>query len=315
MIKNPPIIKKVVQEMGGKIEEIIPERGIFLIKIKNKEILVVRKFNISNNFAIGSEVTKFKDLTDWILRRNDINTPKTICFYRKNFDKRKCEEQIKEIKFPIIVKDAQGSQSKGVFPNVKTLKDAIKLIKKEIKNFSKIIVQEMVSGKEYRVLILGGKVIGAMELIPPRIMGNGEDSVRELIINKQKETEKKTAIDRNLKEILKEQGVSLRTVLEKGKIVYIRKNSCLAEGGETKDVTESVSKDIENICAKAADAVQRCLVGIDVMCEDITKDLKNQEFNIIEINGRPDIYIHYKPDHGEAQNVVKKIINFILNLQ
>jgi energy-coupling factor transporter ATP-binding protein EcfA2 len=34
----------------------------------------------------------------------------------------------------------------------------------------------------------------------------------------------------------------------------------------------------------------------------------------LEINGKPDLYIHYNPTHGQSRNVIKDIIQFILKL-
>jgi cyanophycin synthetase len=315
MIKNPPIIKKAVKEMGGSIEEIMPERGCYFIKLKGKKIFVGRKFAISRDLITGSEVTKFKDITYLLLKQNNLPTPRTLYISRKNIEKIDLKKELGELKFPIIIKNAAGSNSVGIFANIKNFKEAKKILVKELKNYSRLIAQEMVYGREYRILILNDKVIGALELIPPRVIGNGRDTVGDLIREKQKTTNKKTPIDNSLKSILKEQKVSLNTVPAPGQFIYIRRNSSLAEGGETKDVTDQVNTGIEKMCAKASEVVERYLAGIDIMCEDISLDPKKQDFNIIEINGKPDIYIHYKPSHGKTRDVAKDIINFILKMK
>lgn len=311
MIKNPPLIKKVVEEMGGTVENIIPERGCFYIHLKGKSFLITRKFRISNNLISISGATKFKDLTYTLLKKLSLPTPETIFFFRKNFVE-KDFAKLKRLKYPIILKDASGSNSRGIFPDIKTFTQAKKILRHELKNFSALIAQEMVIGKEYRVLILNNKVIGALEMIPPRVFGNGTDSILTLIRKKQAKLKKKTPIDIFLRQILKEQGFSLKTILKQKQFAFIRKNSSLAEGGETSDVTDHVNQNIVNICAKATDAVGDYLAGIDVMCTDITKDPKKQVFSILEINGKPDLYIHYNPTHGQTRNVIRDIINFIL---
>lgn len=314
MIKNPPIIKKVVKEMGGTIQEFSPERGCFYVKFGSKKILISRKFSISRDFTTGAEVTKFKDLTYLILKQTSLPTPKTVFFGRKNIKKLNIEKELSCLEYPIIIKNAAGSNSVGIFSNIKTLGEAKKVLYREIKNYSKLIAQEMVFGNEFRVLVLGNKVIGALELIPPRIWGDGHSTIKKLIETKQKLTHKRTPFDEFLKRTMKEQGLSLKSIPKKGTEVFIRKSSSLAEGGETKDVTDLVNQNIKKICIKASEAVKKCLVGIDVICQDISLDPKKQNFSIIEINGKPDIYIHYNPTHGKTRNVVKDIINFILKL-
>ena len=100
----------------------------------------------------------------------------------------------------------------------------------------------------------------------------------------------------------------------KNEIAYIKKSSCLAEGGETRDVTELVSDSIKKICVEASKVVGKHLVGIDVMCEDVSRDAVNQSFNIIEINGKPDLYIHYNPTHGKTRDVVGDIVKFMVKV-
>jgi cyanophycin synthetase len=315
MIKNPPIIKKVVIEMGGTIEKVIPERGYFYINIRGKKLFVSRKFKIASNLLTGGEITKFKDLTYLLLKDHNLPTPRTACFYRSTFKKTDPVKKLSPFHFPIILKDSKGSNSKGIFPDIKDISSAVKTLEKELKNFRGLIAQEMVFGKEYRVLILKDRLIGALEMIPPRVFGNGRDPIKKLIEEKQKKTQSKTPFDSSLDAMLKEQGVSLSDILEKNKEIYLRKNSCLAEGGETRDVTKLVNPAIKETCVKAAQATEKYLAGIDVMCEDISKSLAEQNFNILEINGKPDLYIHYNPTHGETRNVIKEIINFILELK
>ncbi|MFH1559469.1 MAG: hypothetical protein ABIC19_03015, partial [Patescibacteria group bacterium] len=118
MIKNPPIIKKVVMEMGGTIQKVIPERGYLYIKLRGEKIFVSRKFKISSNLISGGEITRFKDLTSIILKEDGLPTPRTVCFYRKNLSKEHIEKKLKTLHFPIVIKDAKGSNSKGVFINI-----------------------------------------------------------------------------------------------------------------------------------------------------------------------------------------------------
>jgi len=300
--------------MGGEIEKVIPERGYFYIKIKGKRILTTRKFKIASNLIVGEETTKFKDLTYLLLKKHNLPTPKTVCFYRKIAEK-ELNKKLGSLKYPIIIKDAEGSQSIGIFPDISLKKEAKKILKREIKKIPKLIAQEMVSGKEYRLTVLGNKVLGALRLIPPRVFGDGKNNVEELIKKKQRKTPRKTPFDANLIKLLKEQGHALRSIPKNGEIVYLRKNSSLNEGGETEDVTSSVHKETVRICVQAAKATWKYLVGIDVMCDDITRDPKKQNFNIIEINGKTDIYLHYNPTRGKTRNVVKDIISFILKLK
>ncbi len=315
MIKNPPIIKKVVLEMGGTIKKIIPERGCFLIEYKEEKIFFSRKFQIASDFLSGRLLTAHKDLTLIALNKYNLPTPKSACFYKKSLTPQKIKHGLAQLNYPIVIKDSDGSNSRGVFVDIKNISEAKKIIMKEIDKYPCLIAQEMVYGKEFRVLILENKAIGVLEMIPPRVFGNGKDTVQELIEKKQLKLSQKTALDDSLKKILKNQNLKLNSIPKKDQLVYIKKNSCLAEGGETMDLTEKIHPEIEKICTKASRAVGKNLAGIDIICDDITKHPDEQKINILEINGKPDLYIHYNPTHGKTRNVIKEIIEFIVRLK
>jgi cyanophycin synthetase len=212
------------------------------------------------------------------------------------------------------LKDSEGSQSRGIFPFIGNVKDAMIVLEEELPHYRYMVAQEMVFGKEYRLLVLDEKVIGALEMIPPYALGDGISTIRKIIEEKQSSTERRTEFDEKLEQILKEQNFTLESVMSKNEIAYIKKSSCLAEGGETTDVTDLVNVDVEKICVEASKVVGKHLVGIDVMCEDVSKSPSVQSFNIIEINGKPDLYIHYDPTHGKTRDVVADIVKFMVKL-
>lgn len=315
MKRNQSMIAQVVGEMGGRIEKIIPERGCFYIHIKGEKIFVSRKFKIVTSPIAGKELTAFKDLTHLLLKEKGLPTPNAVCFYRKTLTTINLDEKLNTLKYPIVIKDATGSNSRGVFVNIKNIQEAKEIILREMQNFSSLVAQEMVFGKEYRVLVLKNKAIGVLEMIPPRIFGNGKNTVKELILKKQEKIKKKTSFDNALDEILKKQNVTLESVPENNQTIFIKNNSCLNEGGETKDVTDLINKNLEYLCVQAAKTVGNYLVGIDIICDDISTDPQKQNVKILEINGKPDLYIHYSPTHGKNRNVIKNIIEFILELR
>lgn len=300
--------------MGGRIEEFVPEREFFYIIISGKRILLERDISITREPFVSGRLTQCKEVTYKLLRANGLPSPAMGCFYRKSYDRKQAITKLNRLKYPITLKKALGSNSRGIFLGIKNVKEAIKILEEKLPRLRSMVAQKMVFGKEYRVLVLGQKVIGALEMIHPYVVGDGVSSIKKMIKVKQQTTKKKTKFDKRLKQILKSQNVSLRTVLPKNKIIYIKRNSCLAEGGETKDVTSLVHKDVKNICVAASKAVGKYLLGIDIICTDISKKPTKRSFNILEVNGKPDLYIHYDPTHGEIRNVLKDIIKFLVKI-
>jgi cyanophycin synthetase len=290
MQKNLSLIKKTVLEMGGSIEEFIPERGCFYINFPGKKrILIENKISLSRQSSVSRQLTRCKDITYKLLQTHNLPTPYTECFYKRTYKREIARQKLSTLSYPIIIKDAQGSHSKGIFPFVKSPDEAFLLIEKELPHYRSMIAQEMIYGKEYRLLFLDTKIIGALEMIPPYVMGNSISTLQELIKEKQKTTEKKTLFDTVFTKIITDQDYTLESIVPKDIIVHIKRSSSLAEGGETRDVTPEVHKEIEKICALASKAVGKSLVGIDVICDDISQSPDQETFSILEINGKPDL--------------------------
>lgn len=311
MIKNLRVIKSAVLGMGGSVVELVPERGCFYADVLGKRLLIDRKMAITRQSFVSSQFTRCKDITHKLLRENGLPTPETECFYRKSYDRGAAESLLSKLCYPIILKDAQGSQSLGIFPFVADVAEAIAVLERELPKYGSMVAQEMVFGREYRVLVLDEKVIGALEMIPPYAKGDGISTIRQIIKEKQNTTRRRTEFDEGLDRLLEEQKVELESVMPKDGIAYIKRGSCLAEGGETSDVTDDVHASVERLCVEASKAVGKQLVGIDIMCTDISLDVSSQAFDILEINGKPDLYIHYEPTHGRTRNVAEDILRFM----
>ncbi len=294
--------------MGGKIKPIYPERFAYEITYKKKKFILISKFAIKSSLLTSPLLAKYKDLTAKMLRIAKIKTPNYVIVKRKN-SPNEIKSMLKKVKLPLVIKDAQGSESRGVFTGIETYKEAFDIIKKNIKKYSRLIVQETAKGKEFRILVLDGKIIGALEMVPPFVIGDGISTTLQLIRKKQKKIQK-TPLNRQLDDLLKKQGESLKSIPRADKKVFIRTNSCLAEGGLIIDRTDEATKQLSKICKRAAEAVGLKLAGIDLFAKSIKSAHKS--YKIIEINGKPDIWIHHHPNIGQPRNVTKEIIEYIV---
>lgn len=307
------ILKEVVEEMGGTIEKYIPERHCYYVTLQGKRFLIEQDIPINRQLFATALSTKRKDVTYKLLTDNGINSPYTTCFYRKDFCEKEAMKALEMMQYPVVIKQSSGSNSRGIYFSIETAKQALLVLQRGLPIYGSMIAQEMVRGKEYRVLVLGDRVIGALEMIHPFVVGDGVSTIKRLIRDKQQNTKSQTKLDGDLKRFLKQQGVTLRTVLEEGAQVFIKGHSCLAEGGETRDVTELVHEDVKRICVAASKIVGKHLIGIDVICDDISAAQTADSFTVLEINGKPDLYIHYQPTHGKMVNVIKDVLQFIVN--
>ena len=302
MSKNFQILIGEAKNLGLKTD--IPPLGkkIVFISDGETEIAVEEVFCIENNPNSESyKISKNKSLTYYIWRKNGIPLPNSTYF--KNTDE--ARESIDKIKFPVIAKENSGSRSINIFPNIKNKEELLNILP----NFAKgLVVQEMIFGKEYRILVFGNKILGCLNMVPPCTMGNGKNSIEELIIRKNTKSEKKIIINDKVLSALDKAAYSLAFVPPKDTMVYLQNNSCLAEGGTSVDCTDTIHESIKNLATKAAKLINLKLAGIDLICEDISLDAAKQKVYFLEANSRPSIDIHHFPSFGKKRNVAREIL-------
>lgn len=223
---------------------------------------------------------------------------------------------------PYAVKPLDGHHGNGVNLNLKTREDLFKAFYIAKEFCSDVIVEEMCQGRDYRVLVVGGRFVAAAERIPPQVLGDGKKTIRELIeiLNQDprrgeghESTLTKVELDEILLETLKKQELSLESVPETGKLVVLRGNANLSSGGTAKDVTDTVHPEIRSICERISRLVGLDICGVDIIAQDLALPL-NAFFKVIEVNAGPGLRMHLAPSEGEARKVGEDILEMIYPL-
>ena len=74
------------------------------------------------------------------------------------------------------------------------------------------LLQTYIPGRDYRVLYLDGEILVAYERIPPTIIGDGKNTIKNLI-----EKDFPMINQKKVEHYLETQGVNTETILEKNK--------------------------------------------------------------------------------------------------
>ena len=187
----------------------------------------------------------------------------------------------------------------------------------------KIMIQEQLTGEDYRLLVINGKLKIATKRIPAFVTGNGKSTIKELIEETNKDPRrditnpshilKPIIIDEPLLNYLKEQNLALDIVPEKDQRIYVRKVASMSRGGITEDFTDIVSPEIKLIVESIATSVHAFSLGADVMCNDLSKPLTKENGGIIEINTMPEAYLNFFPVLGQTrENVAGEYVDELL---
>lgn len=231
---------------------------------------------------------------------------------------RKAQAYGMKLGFPLVVKPAHASLSRHVTVNITSasqLKTAIKLAKQI--NYS-IIVEQFIPGENYRAIIFNQQVMACCRRLAPTIVGDGVNTVEELIEIKNTHPLRGAPFQRNatlhkieknpvLLQLLAQQQVSFSCVLEKNKIILLSDKVATGNGADIIDVTGDLHPSTHILLIEIAKKLNIPLVGLDFICTDIKRSWQEQRFAILENNSLPFIDMHHFPTEGPGIQVADKL--------
>ncbi|WP_096190300.1 acylphosphatase [Evansella halocellulosilytica] len=270
----------------------------------------------------GDKVTKEafdicddKDLTKKYLEKAGVPVPRGEKFLNDRSDD-EIISYANQLGYPIVLKPVSANGGKGVFANIlneEMLRETIPYVRDEL-NYRDVIIETRIPGeKEYRFIVLEDKVLGAMHRIPANVVGDGVHSIRKLIQQKNEFRKKNPhltsrliKIDKEVLNLVENAGYSLDSVLEEGKRLFLREQSNLSNGGDSVDVTDIVTPEMERIAIEATKAIPGLVhSGVDMIIDD-----EHKSGVVIEVNSRPGLGGHLFPMEGMPRDMTKVFIDY-----
>ncbi|MFD1385911.1 acylphosphatase [Oceanobacillus oncorhynchi subsp. oncorhynchi] len=220
------------------------------------------------------------------------------------------------IGYPVIIKPIDGSMGTGVYTNISDEKTLVNILKELRSKYSyrEYLLEKHYDGKEYRIYVVGDKVIGATNRIPANVVGNGIDSVKQLIEIKNKKRKKNPylspkpiKVDYEVTYMLERAGYTLDSVLKEGEQIFLREKSNLSSGGDSMEATDELSDEVKQIAVDSLKALPSIPhAGVDIIVD--SKD--NKKGVVLEVNATAEIGFHLFPLVGEAKDVPEAIIDY-----
>lgn len=267
--------------------------------------------------SLGVFAAENKCLTHSLLS-GDVNVPNMVSMnLNQNVGKEILDffHQYKKV----VVKPAAMNHGDGITIGIESeeaLHRAIDYVRSISPVDSDVIVQEQVYGKEYRFLVVSGKVVAVAHRRPPFVEGDGLRSITELIDEKNEDPRRgdghASVLTKISLEDVKHHNRSgfLDEVPAKGEIIEVLATSNLSRGGESVDYTDIASKELKKMAIKAADLCFLGVAGVDIMTDDITSNSTDGSY-VIEVNLTPGIRMHEAPSEGKPRRVSETIFKAI----
>ncbi len=266
--------------------------------------------------VLASDLASDKELTKKILADGGIPVPAG----RVVGDAKEAVRAWKRLDCPVAVKPVTGNQGKGVTLNLMSAAAVERAFHIAVGIDKRVIVEEYITGQQYRVCVVNGKMAAAAERIPAYVVGDGLHSVSELVnlVNSDpargENHEKpltKIRIDSIAVTVLARQELTPASVPTAGQVVYIRENANLSTGGTAVDVTDCIHPDNVLMAERAASLVGLDIAGVDLVARDITRPITSGCGAVIEVNAAPGIRMHHYPSAGTARDVGARIVDYL----
>ena len=182
------------------------------------------------------------------------------------------------------------------------------------------LVQKPVKGKDNRVVVLDDKVISAYERIPLNVIGDGVSTISTLLGEKQNQffvSGRDTRIrfdDPRIRNKLKHQKMTMRSIPPKGVVVYLLDNANLSTGGDSVDVTDHVHPLFRKLSVEITRNMGLRLCGVDFMIDgDITQ--KPKKYWVLEINAAPGLDHYSKTGMKQKQIVEDLYLQVLISIE
>ncbi len=264
--------------------------------------------------AIAETIAQDKELTKQLLSAAGVPVPAG----RACVDADDAWALAGEIGLPVVVKPRDGNQGKGVTVGAGTRAEIAAAFAAALRHDDDVIVERYVPGHDYRLLVVGGRVVAAARRDPPCVVGDGSHTIAELVAMVNADPRRGDGHATSLTRIrfdeiaiarIHLQGFTPDSVLPTGERVVLRDNANLSTGGTATDVTDELHPEVAARAVDAAQAIGIDICGIDVVAETLRRPLAETGGCFVEVNAAPGLRMHLSPSYGKPRPVGEAVID------
>lgn len=266
--------------------------------------------------AIGVEIADEKFRTKELLNRAGIPTPDG----KLAVSLREATEFAEDLGYPVAVKPEVGNHGRGITARVSDDRELKTAFASAARICSSVIIEKTMTGFDFRVLVINGKMVAAALREPAHIVGDGTSTIAQLTDQVNLDPRRgighervltAISIDHMSKRLLTFQGRSVDDVLPSREKLYLKSTANLSTGGTASDVTDSVHPDVRLMCERVARIIGMDCVGIDIVAPGLDQPLSHDTAGIVEVNAAPGFRMHLAPTEGKARNVAVPFVDML----
>jgi cyanophycin synthetase len=278
----------------------------------------IRATMTSQTSSVAVDIASNKELTLSLLSAAGLPVPRSQSVRRADDAVRLANR----IGYPVVVKPLDGNHGRGVMLDLRdddAVRAAFDVAWEESRN-GWVIVETYVTGKDYRCLVIDGRIAAIAERVPAHVIGNGTATVAELVELTNADPRRgvghekvltRIKVDAAAIELVRSQGFELDDVPPEGEMIKLTLTGNMSTGGISIDRTLEAHPENSEIAEEAARVVGLDIAGIDFIAPDITQPVRETGGGIVEVNAAPGFRMHTHPTVGDPQYIAKPVIDML----
>ncbi len=273
----------------------------------------IQAAEVDGTSAVAESIAQDKELTKQLLHAAGVPVPRG----RPVTDAEDAWAAAQEIGFPVVLKPQDGNQGKGVTVNI-TSREQLVSAYESAAAYGKVLIEKFLPGFDYRLLVVGDRLVAAARRDPPQVVGDGVHTVRELVDEVNQDPRRGEGHATSLTRIrlddialarLEAQGLAPESIPALGQRVVLRNNANLSTGGTATDVTDTIHPEVAARAVDAAQMIGLHICGVDMVCENVLAPLEEQHGGIVEVNAAPGLRMHLSPSFGRGRPVGQAVMD------
>ena len=278
----------------------------------------IRATMTSKTSALAVDIADDKDVTRRLLASAGLPVPRGEIVQTEE----DAAAAAAKIGFPVVTKPLDGNHGRGVGLDLRgedDVRTGFRRARPESRR-GQVVVESFVSGNDYRVLVVGGRMVAVAERVPAHVIGDGTHTINDLVEIANSDPRRgighekvltRIKVDDAAVELLRKQGFGLDDVPPQDAFVKLAATGNMSTGGISIDRTWEAHEENVEIAEEAARVVGLDVAGIDFLAPDISQPVRETGGAIVEVNAAPGFRMHTNPTEGEAQFVAKDVVDLL----
>lgn len=202
------------------------------------------------------------------------------------------------IGFPVVVKPANLDGGEGVFAGLFDAAEVEAAFARAATLSKRVLVEKHVDGADYRLTVMDGAVIWAVERVPAGVTGDGVSTVDQLVTAANGDPKrsddphsplKPIVLDAEADRLLARAALSRSSVPDAGRFVRLKQAANVATGGTPVGAFDRLHPDNAALAVRAARLLGLDLAGVDLLIPDLGRSWRESGAAICEVNGQPQL--------------------------